>query len=316
MAFEIGTASSSGFGGDARYDFLEKVRLFVTGNASLVAANRTWEVMRYNTGVADRELILRAPGIAGNEPVYIGLRAYRAGGTGFYNLSIMMATGYIEAAAFTAQPNMSPLCGIPALNTSFAYWLVASGQSLTMVLKVGSPGRYMHATAQAMLRQHWPHQHPYPYCVGGMLNGELNVAWDDGTSLPTMPYIANNRAMHVLEPAGTWLSGQSLDLWAWPWDDGSNPRAQEMWPTNDVYALSPVILHKKTTFGVPAAPFGIGSVYGELLHVRHLCNQAAPISGVALSAEDTTTLASTTYVVFPDWNRTAADRWMTLELAA
>ena len=60
MAFEIGTAS------DYR-DLLDRFHAFLTTHPNLVAAGQQWQALRWTTDAATKELILKAPGLAGAE---------------------------------------------------------------------------------------------------------------------------------------------------------------------------------------------------------------------------------------------------------
>lgn len=67
MAYETGTATDY-------LDLLDKLRVFLTSNASLVAAGQQWQVLRWQTdNNGEKELILKAPGLAGTDNIYCGI---------------------------------------------------------------------------------------------------------------------------------------------------------------------------------------------------------------------------------------------------
>ena len=70
MPHAIGFVDNSG-GTLAHYKMLEKIR-------DVAVASGFWEVMRYNTAVDDRELILKGKGYTGTEEIYVGVRTYQS----------------------------------------------------------------------------------------------------------------------------------------------------------------------------------------------------------------------------------------------
>src|SRR5690606_34479125 len=77
MAFEIGTAT------DYR-DLLDRFHAFITTNPDLVAANQQWQALRWTTDAQNKELILKAPGLAGTEEIYCGIRTSESATSGYY----------------------------------------------------------------------------------------------------------------------------------------------------------------------------------------------------------------------------------------
>jgi hypothetical protein len=96
MAVEIGTATGY-------KDLLAKLRTFLTG----LAVN-PWTSLRYTVGGGTNpdELILRAPGLAGTDQIYVGITTFENATADYFNWRLAGFTGYNAALAFGAQPGV------------------------------------------------------------------------------------------------------------------------------------------------------------------------------------------------------------------
>ena len=167
-----------------------------------------WTTLRYDTVPANRELIMRAPGLSGTIDYYCGIRTYQDAGADYYNLCAAGFTGYIAGNTFDTQPG-AVLSGVPAHNQRIDYWLAVNGQRLVLVMKVGTPvyetmylGRF---NTYAM-----PSTWPYPVVCAGMLNGAAATRFSDTNH--SMPFKGGRVNMRVRNQAGAWVQPE-----CWPW---------------------------------------------------------------------------------------------------
>lgn len=162
MAFETGTASSY-------KDLLAKLRTFVTTNAALVAAGQAWTSLRYDNTSAEHELILRGPGLGGDDEIYVGIKTESSSGSDYYNWLLYGFTGYESAAVITVQPGVLTFAdGGPKLllsNGSIKYWFVANGRRIVIIAKVSTV--YESAYLGLITPYGPPTSYPYPLFIGG-----------------------------------------------------------------------------------------------------------------------------------------------------
>lgn len=88
MPHEIGFVQNTGV--LAHYMMLDKIKTFAE-------ASGFWEVLRYNTGIEKRELILKGEGYSGTDEIFIGFRTYHSVGADYYNLTVAGFTGYVDS---------------------------------------------------------------------------------------------------------------------------------------------------------------------------------------------------------------------------
>lgn len=162
MAYETGTATDY-------KDLLAKLRAFATTNAALVAAGQQWTELRYTTGSGEHELILKGPGLAGNDEVYVGVRTESDAVNDWYNWQLYGFTGYEGAAAITLQPGATYFTsGTPKIllaNASIKYWFVANGRRIVVVAKVST---VYEAAYLGLIVPYGPStSYPYPLLIGG-----------------------------------------------------------------------------------------------------------------------------------------------------
>lgn len=168
MPHDIGSVDNSG-GTLAHYAMLAKIKDFASANG--------WQVLRYDVAPANRELILKGPGLSGAEEIFVGFRTYQDANADYYNLVAATFTGYVASNAFDAQPGVV-LSGVPAHNNRIDYWLTLNGQRIALAMKVGTPV-YESAYVGKFLPYATPGQYPYPVVCGGMLNGVPATRFSD-----------------------------------------------------------------------------------------------------------------------------------------
>lgn len=261
----------------AHYALLEAIKDFCD--------DAGWTIHRYDTGPADRELIMEAPGYVGPDgpvPAFIGIRTYQSVASDYYNLAVAGMTGYVSGNSFDTQPGIR-IAGVPAHNQRIDYWMTVNDRRLAFALKVGTPV-YESAYLGYLLPYATPLQFPYPLVCGGMLNGTPATRFSDTNH--GMPYKGNRTAFSLRFVSGSWIQPH-----AWPWGNDfiMNPTAATnfaMRPTGTYYPLLPVVLHDNAT-----------NVYGELEGIF-------AITGFDNAVENTLEIGGEDYVVIQDVYRT------------
>lgn len=275
MPHEIGFVDNSG-GTLAHYKMLEKIR-------DLAVASGFWEVMRYDTSIANRELILKGEGYTGTEEIYIGVRTYQDASADYYNLCVATFTGYVSGNSFDNQPS-ARLSGVPAHNQRIDYWLTVNPQRIACCMKVGTPV-YEHFYIGKFFPYARPSQYPYPMICGGMLNGATATRFSDTSH--SIPYKGNRANLGMRFNTGVYLQPETH-----PWNNSFLTGTTQLRDTNNSYPLLPVILNDAN------------GTYGELDGIRY-------VSGFNNVVEST---CGNDWVVFQDVSRTGFTDYIALKL--
>lgn len=263
----------------AHYNMLQRLRDF--------AADNGWEVLRYNTAPANRELILKGSGYTGEEEIFVGFRTYQDAGADYYNLLAGTFTGYVAGNTFDTQPG-AKLSGVPAHNNRIDYWLTLNPQRLVLAMKVGTPV-YECAYVGKALPYGRPSQFPYPVVCAGMLSGAAATRFSETSH--SMPFKGNRANMNLRTNDG-WITP-----YCFPWSNsgltssapaGGSAGTFSMRETGGEYQLMPVELH--------SAGGGAG-IYGALDGI--LC-----VTGFNNAVENTLSIDGADYVVIQDVWRT------------
>lgn len=275
MPHQIGYVDNSG-GTLAHYKMLEKIR-------DLAVASGFWQVMRYDTTVENRELILKGKGYTGTEEIYIGFHSYHSVAADYYNLCVATFTGYVPSNTFDTQPGIRK-SGVPAHNQRIDYWLTVNPQRIACCMKVGTPV-YEHFYVGKFFPYARPSQYPYPIVCAGMLNGTPETRFSDlGHS---MPYKGNRANLSNFFNSGSYLQPKT-----WPWNNDFVAGNTQLRDTDGVYTLLPILLCD-----------GAG-IYGELDGVRY-------ISGFNNAVENS---CGPDWVVFQDVHRTGFADYIALKM--
>lgn len=223
MAYQIGTVDNSA--GLAHYAMLEAIKLF----AESLPADQAWQVLRYETVADNRELILKGPGLSGDDEIYIGFRTYQSVSADYYNLLVGVFTGYVPGNTFDQQPGAA-LCGVPAHNQRIDYWMVGNGQRIAFGLKVGTPV-YTHGYAGKFLPYAAPGEYRAPLVCAGMLDGAEPTRFSD--ALMSFPYRGTRANMRMRSNMGSWLQPD-----CWPFVNTflcGNVNGTQVRPTGQYY---------------------------------------------------------------------------------
>lgn len=262
----------------AHYKMLEKIRD--------VCLAEGWTILRYDTSVANRELIMRAPGLSGTEQIFCGVYCYQDASLDYYNLAVATMKGFVAGNSFATQPGISPILGVPAHNIRIDYWIAVNGQRLNVAMKVGTPvyesfgiGKFFPFAA--------PSQYPQPLFAAGMLTSASATRYSETTH--SMPWKGNRSNLRMHFNDGTWKTPFTT-----PWQ--STTMANSVRPAESTYALYPVMLYDS------------GNIYGVLDGIYH-------ITGFNNVVENTLTIGGKNYVVIQDVSRTGFGDYIAMELS-
>jgi len=288
-------------------DLLLKLRTFLT--TTMLPASERWTELRYTSATED-ELILKAPGLAGTEQIFIGIQTASVATNGTYNWLLNGFVGYNAANAFAAQPGaISGLSPALALwNGAIPYWFVASGRRVVVVAKVSTV--YEAAYLGLIKPYATPGQYPYPLLIGGSMTGAAGYSYTLA-SVNHRHFIdpgevgnaAINTACMLRGPGGAWLAFQnyagsdtlySLTRQTWPYHYTNLHLTREA--LDGSYVLTPALLTEYVTDMDR-------ELYGEL----DGCYQ---VSGFGNAAENLITVNGVSHLVVQNVNRTTVrDYW-------
>lgn len=278
MAYEIGTATGHN-------DLLAKLHAFVT-SAVTMGAGQEWVAERYDTATDNHELILRGPGLAGTDNIYVGIRTYEDSGLDYFNWAMRGFIGYVPGDAFSLQPGASNEKAILLWNQPMNYWLVADGQHITLVVKVSTVFQVLFLGLPKPYAT--PGQYPYPLLIGGMYNGAPAKRWSNNDNEHVMFLKGSNLALRFVN--GTWLESLS----SYPYSQGIASAMRESF--SGEYPILPIVFTDDTP-----------NEYVELQDLFF-------IPGFANAAENTFIESTKNYVVFQDAFRTDDDSYFALRL--
>lgn len=314
MAYEIATATNAGAGGLAHYDLLDRIKIFASTNAALVAAGRAWTVLRYDTVSANRELILQGVGLSGTEQIFVGFKCYQDATADYYNLAVATFTGYVAGNTFDTQPGASPVLGVPAHNLSITYFLSVTGGRINLGWKVGTPV-YQMCQVGKCLPFALPSTWPQPLIAAGMLTSQAATRYSD-TAYGT-PFKGNRANLRMRFNDGVWKQPE-----AHPYANslvGSVAMAPLLRTTGSTWHLTPITLHDATP-----------NVYGQIDGYYHVVGFNNVVENViqrggsstvdptgktlAQICADITTVGGTPYIVLQDVWRTGIGDLIAMEM--
>lgn len=310
MAVEIGTAAGY-------KDLLAKLRTFLTG----LAVN-PWTSLRYTVGgagLAD-ECILRAPGLAGTDQIFVGITTFENATADYYDWRLAGFTGFNNALTFGAQPGVMQNVFMTLWNSPIPYWFVANGRRAIIVAKIST--NYMMGYLGFINQYPSPNQYPYPLAVGGnfAISPEpllTDVAWRWSTTFITannFPMSSkwdpgggvvpdNTSTLRLRAPNGLWkalncgfnAAYQDADSSCiWPYMAGMANLQANLGA--DQSPVLPIVLHDNTP-----------EVYGEI-------DGVFAVSGQARASEDLIHVGADDLLVVQNMFRTARNTYCAVKL--
>jgi hypothetical protein len=157
-------------------DLLNKLRTFLTTDATLVSLGQNWTELKTNatpytrveggqTNTIEFESYLQAPGLSTTEQIFINLQAYTNVTLGLFNWRMTGAFGFLTGNTWFLQPGISPQTFMYLWNSSIPYWFIANGQRVIVVAQVSS--NFEMCYLGKFLPDATPGQYPYPVFIGG-----------------------------------------------------------------------------------------------------------------------------------------------------
>lgn len=147
------------------------------------------------------EVMWVAPGLDGEQSIYIGARTYGHAGTDVFNLSFSMYRAENLAESVDNQPNGSATHALCLVNSPIRYWIIANGQRFILVATHSS--LYQFAYAGYGMPYEMPAAHPYPAIVAAS-SGVLTMRYDSVQGRYRFPADPGTNAMHAFYPDGQW----------------------------------------------------------------------------------------------------------------
>ena len=162
MALETGTATSAS-------DLYSKLISFLTTNADLVAAGQEW-VTVWDTPAATEnqtDIVLRGPGLSGQDQVYIGMRLVEDPIGDSYYIRMVGMTGVLpNGQRYDDHINVSPSYVRTFLDVgAMQYWFTANGRRFMSAIKISTTFHTMYGGL--FLPYATPLAYPYPLFIGG-----------------------------------------------------------------------------------------------------------------------------------------------------
>lgn len=291
MAVETGTATS-------HIDLLDKLRIFVSTNAALIAAGQEWAVNRW----ASNELLLKGQGLSGTEEIFVGIRALDYAVADTYNWGVIGAKGFLSGSAFNAQPSTSPEVYTCLWNSSIQYWFIANGQRIIVVAKVSTT---YHTVYLGKISPYGtPSHYPYPVYVGAEEN-TAGVRWSSTDGNYSSPLDPGYYGSLLCWTDGGWVSidnknlSQTSRIWPYKDNNSSHTRIAEMKDGIDgSYQLLPLIMLRNSPL----------SAVGELDGCYY-------VNGYNNASENTITIGTDSYLVVQNIFRTTSVDYAAIKLA-
>lgn len=281
MALATGTASNY-------QDLLARLITFLTTDSNLVAALQNWTVVRTVTAGGENDHLIRGPGYAGTDNIYLRILSANAGGN--YGFTLHGFVSYNSLVANSGQPGISPPVGMALWNSSIPYWFVADGRRFIIIAKVST--YYMTMHGGFYLPYATPAAAPYPMFIAGSHVDATSLPYTTASQVVGSIWDAATDCAYVRHMDGSWV------MCAVHNSSGSY-NTGNIWPYDAYYGL--VAAPDNSLAGWPISLSSVVSgnphTYGEIDGILGL-----PYDG--LSAEDTFTQDGANHIVIPSVYRT------------
>lgn len=312
MPVENGTADNAA-------DFYTKLIVFLEDNDWV----NVWE----HTDGPEKGIVVRGPGLSGNDQVYIGMALYQNAIQDSFWIEFVGMTGIIPISeSYRDHINVTPRhCRMFLDIGECEYWFVANGRRFMAVAKISTVFEAMYAGL--FLPYGTPLSYPYPLFIGGsagQIRGPSTLSWrdeDQGHHHFLWPYsghtnlttqFAQEAGAWFIDPAGSWrrvnISGNDVwNTWGPRFTNGAYETVQ--------YSVSGIYDRMTDAFGgtrilVPStlvSSFPSDQTWG-VLDGAHRCQ------GVLNSAENTITIDGTSWLVVQDVYRTEFDGYWCMRM--
>ncbi len=296
----------------------------------MAGAGYAWEQLKLDTSTTDEtHLYLKGLGNGGTDEIFVNLRTYKNAGTGYYNLELRGATGFLDASARTAQPGVSDLVDLCLWSGSIKYWFIANGRRFIIIAKVSTV--YESAYAGFILPAGLPTEYPYPLAIGGCTayTAKLYSASSGNDGYNHSAFFNPGRqsaglgALYVLDKSGAWRNfyNYSIGSAVWggsynrvnPWGGGRSLNTTEGSPiypnlnSGAIDASSGYSLFPATILSRVASP-ATKDIFGDFEGVYH-------VSGYGNASENIVQVGGDDYLVIQNTYRTGNAEYAAFKLA-
>lgn len=228
MAVKIGSAANHIELWDTLLDFLQN-------DPALVATGQAWTTAWSHP--TDPELVLKGPGLSGQDEVLVGLaRRDNELTAGESVIDLVGMTGVIPTATrYYEHVNALPRRPLMFLDQNpMQYWMVANGRRFVVVLRLSTVYQAMYAGL--FLPYSNPTAYPYPIFIGGT-RGMSSRSSEAVLSWRATEHSAYRHFVYPFSSPGAWYDSQSLML-----DPGGSWRAGTYSYDGTVYSLDRFVL--------------------------------------------------------------------------
>jgi hypothetical protein len=304
MAYSTGNATNYS-------DLLDALITFATAHG--------WTLHNDKRGTVG-EVTLKGTGLTGTDAIFVGIKRFADAGTDRYGWILQGYTGFTDAG-FMSNPGAisNYLPTVPLWNDTIKYWFFVNARRIVMVAKVSTV--YVAIYLGYILPYGSPGQWPYPLCIGGSnvtdITGTGVVRYSDTGGFMGVPFIplgTTTQSPLVIRTAdGTW---QRLPLLVQtiPPVGISSPAsiftARGVWPYIEKFVESGSPrgwsqLRPNQAGDYPLLPLRL--MRGDTPDALGIFDGVRFVPGYGLSAEDTVTQSTDTWIVFQDTYKTALD---------
>jgi hypothetical protein len=313
MPFRIDTAENY-------QDLLDQTRLFVTKHGWI---EKRWIEKSAN---GESELLLEGKGISGQDQIFVGIKTYSDTGQDYFNWQLQGMVGFDNNYSFEEQPGVisQEPPSLALWDKPIPYWLVVNASRIILVAKVSTI--YVSMYLGFLKVYGTPGQYPYPLIIGGSLTQNpksqsvKNYRWSNTQGehrcFADPGYNNDDTSATVFQrqPTGFWqpYGNRKFDDQHIYYGD----HYHHIWPTVNESAIQireglsgermlfPLVMYERE---VPRANTA-KNVWGEF-------EGCFFVSGFGVSAEDTITIGSDTYLIVPNIHRTGVSDYWALKLA-
>ncbi|UGL62745.1 tail fiber protein [Xanthomonas phage FMYAK-P1] len=279
-------------------------------------------------------LVVKGPGLAGDEEIFAAFRTSYNTGTGEYFMMVQGLTGYLpNEQSPHRQPGLHPSGWpvVPLWGASMPFWFVGSGRRVVFVFKVSTV--FEAGYAGFFLPYASPQQYPYPLAIGGSMSPRSDSYRYDFvsaahsafpmpgsyTSTSGSEVAAFSTTLNVMLPDGSWFDlhnrpssgGQSESYSRWSSSPGS-VLPHGMFDGNNSSSSAGYGIRENVGGGFTVLPSTLfqrqpsGRFLGEL-------DGCFQISGFQNGSENTGTIEGEDYVVFQNTYRTDVREYWALK---
>lgn len=236
------------------------------------------------------ELILKGPGAAGTDQVFVGFQRYASSTSDWFNWRLRSFIGYVDANAWASLPGAGTERAVALWDQNMPYWLVANGRRIVLAAKVSTV--YESLYAGLILPYATPAQYPYPILAGGTLPSASGTRWSD-TSAGHSVYAYTPGSLALRNVVGSQLTPD-----IWPSNPGASATLYNYRPApGDSYPLFPVELED-------AGPNRYGYLDGVFF-----------VPGYSAAVEDVVAVGGVDHVMLQNVHRTGVRDFWALRLA-